>query len=85
MKKQQNTHPIDIYAIIENGGATLDKNGFEVNYLRGYQVSKHDIAILSRCASLLLSFTTARQPSFCRRCVGLIYYNHFDRFTLYAP
>lgn len=46
MKKQQNTHPIDIYAIIENGGATLDKNGFEVNYLRGYQVSKHDIAIL---------------------------------------
>nr|DAG31675.1 MAG TPA: hypothetical protein [Caudoviricetes sp.] len=40
---------------------------------------------MSRCASLLLSFTTARQPSFCRRCVGLIYYNHFDRFTLYAP
>lgn len=46
MKKQQNTHPIDIYAIIENGGATLDKSGFEVNFLRGYQVSKHDIAIL---------------------------------------
>lgn len=46
MKKKQNTHPIDIYAIIENGGATLDKNGMEVNFLRGYQVSKHDIAIL---------------------------------------
>ena len=28
--------------IIDNGGATLSKNGLQVNFLRGYQVSKKD-------------------------------------------
>ncbi len=28
--------------IIDNGGATLRKNGLQVNFLRGYQVSKKD-------------------------------------------
>lgn len=32
--------------IIENGGATLNKNGQAVNFKRGYQVSKKDCFIL---------------------------------------
>lgn len=33
-------------SIINNGGATLNKNGVQVNYKKGYQVSKKDCYIL---------------------------------------
>lgn len=36
-----------IKKIIENGGATLTKQGKKVNYKKGYQVSKKDCFILN--------------------------------------
>lgn len=35
-----------VYDIIKNNGATLNKNGREVNYLRGFQVSIKDFDII---------------------------------------
>lgn len=44
MKQNRQYDKINLRAIIENGGATLDKSGFDANFIRGYQVSKHDVA-----------------------------------------
>lgn len=33
---------VDVSNIIENGGATLDRNGASVNFKSGYQVSRKD-------------------------------------------
>lgn len=38
---------IKLLKIIENGGATLDKNGKAVDFSRGYQVSKRDCYTLN--------------------------------------
>lgn len=48
MKNQKNQHfNIDIFNIIENGGATLDRNGESVNFKSGYQVSRKDCYTLN--------------------------------------
>lgn len=38
---------VDVSNIIENGGATLDRNGASVNFKSGYQVSKKDCYTLN--------------------------------------
>lgn len=38
---------LQLRKIIENGGATLDKNGNAVDFARGYQVSKRDCYTLN--------------------------------------
>ena len=38
---------IDLVKIIQNGGATLDRNGNAVEFKRGYQVSKKDCFIFT--------------------------------------
>ena len=48
MKNQNRQHfNIDISNIIANGGATLDRNGANVNFKSGYQVSKKDCYTLN--------------------------------------
>lgn len=37
----------EVAQIIENGGATLDKQGKQIERLRGYQVSKKDVYTLT--------------------------------------
>ena len=37
---------ITLKAIKQNGGATLDCQGNAINYKRGYQVSKRDLAVI---------------------------------------
>lgn len=37
----------DLQQILDNGGATLNKNGAEVSFKNGYQVSKKDCFILN--------------------------------------
>lgn len=37
----------EVAQIIENGGATLSKDGQQVQFLRGYQVSKQDVYTLT--------------------------------------
>lgn len=47
MRKGEKMKKSDIKKIIQNGGATLAKNGRAVNFRNGYQVSKKDCYILS--------------------------------------
>lgn len=45
MKNEQSkkkVNGIDLKSIIQNGGATLNKNGKAVTFARGYQVSQKD-------------------------------------------